>query len=75
MKERRRKKSWRDLSGRQKLSILAYAAGQLALLTAALTDLKKRPAEQVKGPKGAWAAACFVSYLGPVSYFVFGRRK
>ncbi|MFD1213279.1 PLD nuclease N-terminal domain-containing protein [Arthrobacter sp. GCM10027362] len=75
MKEHRGKKSWRQLTGRQKLSILVYAAGQLALLAAALTDLKKRPPEQVNGSKGAWAAACFVNYLGPAAYFVFGRKK
>jgi hypothetical protein len=75
MKERRRKKSWRELSGRQKRSVLIFAAGQLALLAAALTDLRKRPAEQINGSKGAWAAACFVNYLGPIAYFVFGRKK
>jgi invasion protein IalB len=75
VESKRRKKSWRDLSRRQQLSVLAYAAGQLTLLAAALTDLKKRPAGQVKGSKGAWAAACFVNYLGPLAYFLFGRKK
>jgi hypothetical protein len=75
MKERRRKKSWRELSPRQKRFVLISAAGQLTLLAAALTDLRRRPADQINGSKRAWAAACFVNFFGPVAYFVFGRRK
>jgi hypothetical protein len=75
MKVLRRKKSWRELSGRQKTCVLIFAAGDLALLAAALTDLRKRPPEQINGSKRAWAAACFVNFFGPIAYFVFGRRK
>jgi len=75
MKERRRKKSWRELSPRQKRSIQVCAAAQLALLAAALTDLGRRPAEQVNGSKRVWAAACFVNFFGPIAYFAFGRKK
>lgn len=75
MKEHRRKKSWRELSGRQKVGVLIAAAVQLALLAAALTDLRKRPAEQVNGSKRVWAAASFVNFFGPIAYFVFGRTK
>ncbi|MFD1375365.1 PLD nuclease N-terminal domain-containing protein [Micrococcus antarcticus] len=44
-------------------------------MVAALRDLYKRPAEQVKGPKPAWAAASMINFLGPIAYFAFGRRK
>jgi hypothetical protein len=66
-----------DLSQRTRrlLTITAVAEGMLKL--AALIDLKRRPASQVRGPKWIWATVLtVVSSAGvvPISYFVFGRR-
>ena len=41
----------------------------------ALLDLRKRPAEQVRGPKKAWYPALFVNFIGPMTYLRYGRRK
>jgi hypothetical protein len=38
-------------------------------------DLAKRPKEQVRGSKPAWAALIAVNFVGPISYFAFGRRS
>jgi hypothetical protein len=72
------RRQWSDLSQRTRrlLTIAAVAEGILKL--AALIDLKRRPASQVRGPKWAWATA--VTVVGsagvlPVSYFLFGRRQ
>jgi hypothetical protein len=70
-----KKKSFKDLSGGQKLRVAVTAAVQIALQTAALRDLKKRPADQVNGPKPAWFAASFLNFIGPVAYFLFGRKR
>ena len=51
------------------------AAVQIALQTAALRNLKKRPAALVNGPKPAWFAASFINFFGPVAYFIFGRKR
>ena len=71
------RRQWSDLSQRTRrlLTIAAVAEGILKL--AALIDLKRRPASQVRGPKWLWAAVlAIVSSAGvvPISYFVFGRR-
>ena len=70
-------RQWSDLSGRTRrvLTITAVAEGILKL--AALRDLKRRPAAQVRGPKWVWATVVtVVSSAGvvPISYFLFGRR-
>jgi hypothetical protein len=72
------KKQWSDLSERTRrvLTIAAVAEGILKL--AALIDIKRRPASQVRGPKWLWASVvAVVSSAGvvPISYFVFGRRQ
>ncbi|MBX5442622.1 MAG: PLDc_N domain-containing protein [Solirubrobacteraceae bacterium] len=69
------KKPWSELSPRQRAATLTAVAVQLSLLTAALTDLRRRPASEVRGPKRAWVLASFVNFVGPLAYFAFGRRR
>jgi hypothetical protein len=72
------RKQWSDLSPRTRrvLSVTAVIEGILKL--AALIDMKRRPASQIRGPKWVWATA--VGVIGsagvlPITYFVFGRRQ
>jgi hypothetical protein len=68
---------WSDLSERNRRLITITAVAEGVLKLAALIDLKRRPASQVRGPKWLWATVlAVVSSAGvvPVSYFVFGRR-
>jgi hypothetical protein len=61
---------------RRLLSVAAVIEGILKL--AALIDLKRQPASQIRGPKWLWATAvAVISSAGvlPISYFVFGRRQ
>jgi hypothetical protein len=72
------RRQWSDLSERNRrlLTITAVAEGILKL--AALIDIKRRPASQIRGPKWLWATVVTViSSAGvvPISYFVFGRRQ
>ena len=72
------RKRWGDLSGRTRGLIVAVAVVPLALRTAALIDLKRRPASQVRGPKWLWGSAVAVVSSGgvvPASYLAFGRRQ
>jgi hypothetical protein len=66
---------WSELSQRQRALIGAAAAAELSLKVAALIDIKRRPADRIRGPKRAWRAAMVVNLRGPLSYFVFGRRR
>lgn len=68
-------KRWSDLTDEQKALIVAGSAVQIALAGAAWIDLARRPAAGVRGPKLAWAAAIAVNFVGPISYFAFGRRR
>lgn len=70
-----RAKRWSDLSGGQRRSIVAAGAVQVLLAAAALADLRRRPGDQVRGSKKLWAAATMVNFVGPLAYFLFGRRR
>jgi hypothetical protein len=70
-----RRKRWSELTTRQRSSIIAAGLLQLLLAAAALLDLRRRPAEQIRGSKQLWAAATLVNFVGPLAYFLFGRRR
>jgi hypothetical protein len=68
---------WSDLSERTRRLIIAVAIADGTLRVAALVDIKRRPASQIRGRKWAWATAvAIVNSCGilPISYFVFGRQ-
>jgi hypothetical protein len=69
------KKRWQDLSPWQKIFGLLLALIQVSLLVAALADIRRRPAAQIRGRKLWWVMAAFVNYVGPISYFLFGRKE
>jgi hypothetical protein len=46
-----RRKQWSDLSPRQQRSVIAGGVVQVLLAAAALLDLRRRPAEEVRGSK------------------------
>ena len=68
---------WRDLTNGQRAAIITRGAVQFGLLAAALLDLRRRPADQIRGHKAVWVAVSGVNYLGlgPIVYFAFGRRS
>ena len=70
-----RKKSWNELSDGQKTALLTLMSVQVSLAVTAWTDLAFRPAEQVRGSKGRWAAIIAVNFIGPALYFLRGRRR
>lgn len=69
------KKRWDELSGVQKGAIVLAGVVQLGLLMAALVDIYRRPAGEILGAKRVWTAAAFINYVGPISYFLFGRKR
>ena len=71
----RRKKKWSELSGGQRFGVVLGAMVQMTLQGLALRDLAKRPADQVNGPKGAWALGTLIHGLGPIAYFLLGRKR
>ena len=74
MADRRR---WSDLSEGTRRLIIVTAVAESILKGAALIDIKRRPADQIRGPKWLWVpVVAVVNSLGivPISYFLFGRR-
>jgi len=72
------RRRWSDLSERTRRLLITAAVADGALRVAALIDIKRRPASQIRGRKRVWAAAmAVISSAGvvPISYFVFGRRR
>jgi hypothetical protein len=69
------KKWWDEVSGVQKRAIVLTGAVQLGLLAAALVDIYRRPTGEIRGGKRLWVAAAFINYVGPISYFLFGRKR
>jgi hypothetical protein len=53
---------------------MALVAVQVSLAVSAWTDLAGRPADQVNGSKRRWALVIGVNFVGPVLYFLRGRR-
>ncbi len=66
---------WNEFSPPQRATVVGLGLTQLALLAAALRDLRRRPADQIRGRKPLWVAGSFVNVVGPLAYFAFGRRR
>jgi hypothetical protein len=48
---------------------------QLILLVAALIDIHRRNADAINGSKRVWRLVVFINFIGPIAYFVFGRKR
>jgi hypothetical protein len=70
----RKKKTWKEMSPGAKMGTIVTGLVQVSLLVAAQRDISRRPAELINGPKAAWRAASFVNFIGPMGYFIFGRK-
>jgi hypothetical protein len=71
-------RKWSDLSPGTRRLIAVAAVAEGSLKVAALADLRRRPAAEVRGPKWVWAVIVVLvnSFgLAPVSYFVVGRKR
>ena len=71
------KRRWSDLDPRVRQAMLVAGAVEAGLKIAALIDLARRPARDVRGSKAVWAAAiALVNAAGavPIAYFLRGRR-
>ncbi len=70
----RQRKSWSELPLRQRILTMVLGAVQVALLAAALIDIRRRPGYAIRGPKGLWMALSFINFAGPIAYFTLGRK-
>lgn len=68
-------KKWREMSTPRKVGTMLMTIAQFTLLAFALADIRKRPAEQINGSKKLWTAIVFINWIGPIAYFVKGRKQ
>lgn len=71
------RKKWQELSPRTRRLIIVGGVFEGVLKLAALVDLARRPAAEVRGTKVRWALAIVLTNsLGalPIAYFAWGRR-
>jgi hypothetical protein len=69
------KKTWKEMSPAARASFVAIGIAQVSLMIAAQRDISRRPAEQINGPKAAWRLASMINFIGPMGYFVLGRKR
>jgi hypothetical protein len=69
---------WNELGPRTRQLLIAAAVTEAALKTAALVDIARRPASEIRGSKWMWVpVVLLVNSFGavPLAYFVYGRRR
>ena len=64
-----------DVAVPARVGLVLVGILQVAFAFLAAWDLAHRPAEEVRGPKGAWAPALLLNWIGPASYFLFGIKR
>ncbi|MCC3278738.1 PLD nuclease N-terminal domain-containing protein [Arthrobacter sp. zg-Y40] len=69
------KKKLKDLTSGQKKGLSVLTGVQILLAAAALWDIRRRPADLIRGSRSLWTLACGINFAGPAAYFLFGRRK
>ncbi len=69
------KKRWSERPRWQQVGLVLLGVLQLGLLAAALVDIRRRPAEQINGNKWLWTGVSFINFVGPIAYFLFGRKR
>jgi hypothetical protein len=70
-----RSKRWADLPILQKIGIIIGGTIQIGLLVVGLWDLAHRKPEEVRGDRRFWVGFMFVNWIGPLAYFVYGRKN
>jgi hypothetical protein len=71
----RKRVKFSELSVPRRVGIVVLGAIQLTLLFAAQIDIQRRPADQINGAKMMWRLVCLINFVGPLSYFRWGRRS
>ena len=70
--------TWQELSPRRRRIVIVTGVVDGVLKVAALVDLWRRPAAEVRGSKAWWAASLAVTNSAgvlPIVYFTYGRGK
>ena len=65
---------WSDLSGAGKAAVVGALATHVFLVGLAHSDLSKRDADEIRGPKWVWRMLTASNATFSGAYFLFARR-
>ncbi|WP_066518631.1 PLDc N-terminal domain-containing protein [Curtobacterium ammoniigenes] len=71
----RTKQKFSDLDGSAQAGITLLGIGQVALAVAAFIGLARTPKRRVRGPKAVWIPVILVNWIGPIAFFLVGRKR
>lgn len=63
----------RELPPAKRCVAVAAIALQLSLFVAAELDIHRRSANEIRGTKARWRVISLLNFIGPISYFRWGR--
>lgn len=63
-----------NLSGIEIAGLAGLAIVEFGLLAAAWIVLYRTPTERLTLPKWGWALLCLIQFVGPIVFFVAGRK-
>jgi hypothetical protein len=69
------RRSWQDLSPVQKSANIIMALVEIVLVSLALRDIAHRPESEINGKKRTWVLTSLIQPVGPIIYFIFGRKS
>lgn len=64
----------RTIKPERRKYLIGLAVLELGFKLLAARDLQRRPTDAIRGSKRIWAPLLLVNFVGPLAYFVFGRR-
>lgn len=67
-------RTWSDHSPRTHKLLIVLGLVEAALFVAAEVDLTRRPSALVTGSKTTWRMLSAVNLIGPLAFFLQGRR-
>lgn len=67
------RKPWR--AARKPARALGQGIINLALTLLTIHDIRQRSDDEIKGDRKVWMIAAFAPPIGPIAYFVFGRKR
>lgn len=68
------KKSWKELSAGKRRTLVALAVAQVALISIVHADIARRDERELTASKRAWRLISLIDFVGPLAYFLAGRR-
>ena len=69
-----KKKQWKDLTPKQRKAAIVVGIVQTIMMILVQRDLSRRSAAEIRGKKAVWRFAAFMQPMGPIAYFLFGRK-